>query len=279
MWYNVRCFDLYCSWIISNRHYTSRATVQCVRKLKGLQGWRGLKLYELFSKQEEIIHFGWFEKHKINTKFIPFMKLMKLFSVTLVRTHYWKPASLKAFINMVHKEFQSAGKKPGLQIWRVEKMDLAPVPSKLYGDFYTGDAYIVLHTTPAPSYNVHSWIGRTDLLFHLLSYFSATLFENTPSFFWCPNFPFSAVLQVMKPVKMRAELLLFSSRSWMIILLGLRCNSMSSKTKSRSPFWVTSNLASSTRWNTSVFMLDIFFFTIRDEEFTVFLLMYSSNAP
>ncbi|KAM4548281.1 scinderin like a [Odontesthes bonariensis] len=60
---------------------------------------------------------------------------------------------------MVHKEFQTAGKKPGLQIWRVEKMDLKPVPTTLYGDFYTGDAYIVLYTTPAPSYNVHSWIG------------------------------------------------------------------------------------------------------------------------
>ncbi|MEQ2178828.1 hypothetical protein GOODEAATRI_018280 [Goodea atripinnis] len=55
---------------------------------------------------------------------------------------------------MAHKEFQSAGKKPGLQIWRVEKMDMVPVPSKLYGDFYTGDAYIILYTTSAPSYNV-----------------------------------------------------------------------------------------------------------------------------
>ncbi|XP_041862966.1 scinderin like a [Melanotaenia boesemani] len=60
---------------------------------------------------------------------------------------------------MVHKEFQTAGKKPGLQIWRVEKMDLKPIPPQLYGDFYTGDAYIVLYTTPAPSYNMHSWIG------------------------------------------------------------------------------------------------------------------------
>ncbi|CAG5861638.1 unnamed protein product [Menidia menidia] len=60
---------------------------------------------------------------------------------------------------MIHKEFQTAGKKPGLQIWRVEKMDLKPVPTQLYGDFYTGDAYIVLYTSPAPSYNVHSWIG------------------------------------------------------------------------------------------------------------------------
>ena len=71
--------------------------------------------------------------------------------------------SSQTFITMVHKEFQAAGKKPGLQIWRVEKMDLKPVPTPLYGDFYTGDAYIVLCTTPAPSYNVHSWIGKTNL--------------------------------------------------------------------------------------------------------------------
>ncbi|XP_030583511.1 scinderin like a [Archocentrus centrarchus] len=60
---------------------------------------------------------------------------------------------------MVHKEFQTAGKKPGLQVWRVESMDLKPVPPELYGDFFIGDAYILLHTTKAPSYNVHSWIG------------------------------------------------------------------------------------------------------------------------
>uniref|UniRef100_A0A3Q2E2W6 Scinderin like a n=2 Tax=Cyprinodon variegatus TaxID=28743 RepID=A0A3Q2E2W6_CYPVA len=66
----------------------------------------------------------------------------------------------KAFSTMAHKEFQLAGKKPGLQIWRVEKMDLSPVPPQLYGDFYTGDAYIILSTTSAPSYNVHSWIGK-----------------------------------------------------------------------------------------------------------------------
>ncbi|XP_042272670.1 scinderin like a [Thunnus maccoyii] len=59
-----------------------------------------------------------------------------------------------------HKEFETAGKKPGLQVWRVEKMDLKPVPTELHGDFFTGDSYIVLYTTPAPSYNVHSWIGE-----------------------------------------------------------------------------------------------------------------------
>ncbi|KAI5109285.1 scinderin like a [Silurus meridionalis] len=60
---------------------------------------------------------------------------------------------------VAHKEFQTAGKKPGLQIWRVEKMDLVPVPKQLYGNFFTGDAYILLFTTPAPSYAIHMWLG------------------------------------------------------------------------------------------------------------------------
>ncbi|XP_056315789.1 scinderin like a [Danio aesculapii] len=59
-----------------------------------------------------------------------------------------------------HKEFQNAGKEPGLQIWRIEKMDLKPVPKQLQGNFFTGDAYVVLHTTPAPSYSVHMWLGN-----------------------------------------------------------------------------------------------------------------------
>ncbi|XP_039985475.1 scinderin like a [Xiphias gladius] len=58
-----------------------------------------------------------------------------------------------------HKEFETAGKKPGLQVWRVEKMDLKSVPTELHGDFFTGDAYIVLYTTAPPSYNIHAWIG------------------------------------------------------------------------------------------------------------------------
>ncbi|KAK5869326.1 hypothetical protein PBY51_024053 [Eleginops maclovinus] len=59
-----------------------------------------------------------------------------------------------------HKEFDTAGKKPGLQVWRIEKMDLAPVPSELHGNFFTGDSYILLRTSSSPSYNVHSWFGE-----------------------------------------------------------------------------------------------------------------------
>ncbi|XP_057696348.1 gelsolin-like isoform X2 [Corythoichthys intestinalis] len=58
-----------------------------------------------------------------------------------------------------HKAFETAGKSPGLQIWRVEKLDLAEVPKEMHGCFYMGDSYIVLYTSLRPSYNVHTWIG------------------------------------------------------------------------------------------------------------------------
>ncbi|XP_057714438.1 scinderin like b isoform X1 [Corythoichthys intestinalis] len=58
-----------------------------------------------------------------------------------------------------HKEFATAGKQPGLQVWRIENLDLKPVPKALHGNFYTGDAYLLLFTTSAPSYNIHMWLG------------------------------------------------------------------------------------------------------------------------
>uniref|UniRef100_A0A8D0HU07 Gelsolin n=1 Tax=Sphenodon punctatus TaxID=8508 RepID=A0A8D0HU07_SPHPU len=67
-------------------------------------------------------------------------------------------------VNMVeHPEFLKAGKEPGLQIWRIEKFDLVPVPKNLYGDFFTGDAYLVLNTVRQRSgnlqYDLHFWLG------------------------------------------------------------------------------------------------------------------------
>ncbi|XP_074506882.1 scinderin like b isoform X1 [Sebastes fasciatus] len=58
-----------------------------------------------------------------------------------------------------HKEFVGAGKQPGLQVWRIENLDLKPVPKALHGSFFTGDAYLLLFTTAAPSYNIHMWLG------------------------------------------------------------------------------------------------------------------------
>ncbi|XP_077462678.1 scinderin like a isoform X2 [Stigmatopora argus] len=57
------------------------------------------------------------------------------------------------------KAFESAGKRAGLQIWRVEKLELVEVPQEMHGSFYMGDSYMVLHTTPRPSFDVHTWIG------------------------------------------------------------------------------------------------------------------------
>ena len=65
-----------------------------------------------------------------------------------------------------HAEFERAGQKPGLQVWRIEKFDLVPVPENLYGGFYTGDAYLVLNTIKQRSgklqYDLHFWLGEDD---------------------------------------------------------------------------------------------------------------------
>uniref|UniRef100_A0A8C3SGB4 Scinderin n=2 Tax=Chelydra serpentina TaxID=8475 RepID=A0A8C3SGB4_CHESE len=64
---------------------------------------------------------------------------------------------------LYHKEFANAGQKSGLQIWRIEKLDLVPVPENLHGNFYVGDAYLVLHTqkrSNATFYKLHYWLGK-----------------------------------------------------------------------------------------------------------------------
>lgn len=65
-----------------------------------------------------------------------------------------------------HAEFLKAGKEPGLQIWRIEKFDLVPVPKNLYGDFFSGDSYLVLNTIKQRSgnfqYDLHFWLGKSD---------------------------------------------------------------------------------------------------------------------
>lgn len=72
-----------------------------------------------------------------------------------------------------HKEFATAGKKPGLQVWRIENLDLKPIPEALRGSFYTGDAYLLLYTTSAPSYSIHMWLGRqSQALRHAPAYLS-----------------------------------------------------------------------------------------------------------
>jgi len=62
--------------------------------------------------------------------------------------------------------WKDAGKKLGLQIWRIEKFHVVAWPVERYGKFYTGDSYIVLRTFKKDpeaeklSFDVHFWIGN-----------------------------------------------------------------------------------------------------------------------
>jgi len=65
-----------------------------------------------------------------------------------------------------HEEaWKVAGKAPGIQIWRIEQFKIIPVPPATYGQFYSGDSYIVLHTFKPKAdkdiyaYDVHFWLG------------------------------------------------------------------------------------------------------------------------
>jgi gelsolin len=58
-----------------------------------------------------------------------------------------------------------AGKKEGLQIWRIEQFKVVPWPQEKYGQFFTGDSYICLNTYKDKEnptklrYDVHFWLG------------------------------------------------------------------------------------------------------------------------
>ncbi|KAM5157459.1 villin-1-like [Mantella aurantiaca] len=54
-------------------------------------------------------------------------------------------------------------RKPGLQIWSIEKMKMVPLPEKAYGSFFEGDCYIILSikkTSTGTASDVHYWIGK-----------------------------------------------------------------------------------------------------------------------
>ncbi|XP_068188972.1 scinderin isoform X2 [Antennarius striatus] len=62
-----------------------------------------------------------------------------------------------------HQEFTNAGTAAGRQVWRIENLQLAPVPESSHGSFYTGDAYVVLSTVAHKdsfSFHLHYWLGK-----------------------------------------------------------------------------------------------------------------------
>jgi gelsolin len=64
------------------------------------------------------------------------------------------------------KAWEGAGKKVGLEIWRIEKFHVVPWPKDQYGSFFSGDSYILLNTYKKPEsdallFDVHFWLGAT----------------------------------------------------------------------------------------------------------------------
>eukprot|EP01136_Pigoraptor_vietnamica_P025376 Opistho-1_new@79346 len=61
--------------------------------------------------------------------------------------------------------WKNAGKKVGLEIWRIEKFNVVSWPKEEYGKFFSGDSYIILRTfkkdpnSDKLSWDVHFWIG------------------------------------------------------------------------------------------------------------------------
>lgn len=54
---------------------------------------------------------------------------------------------------------------PGLQIWRIENMEMVPVPEKTFGNFFDGDCYVLLMTHKVSnnfSYDIHFWVGNNS---------------------------------------------------------------------------------------------------------------------
>ncbi|XP_041824658.1 villin-1 [Melanotaenia boesemani] len=62
--------------------------------------------------------------------------------------------------------FKNISQKPGLQIWTINKMQMAAVPAKAFGNFFEGDCYIVLNISQnkgsVQRSDIHYWIGQSS---------------------------------------------------------------------------------------------------------------------
>ena len=58
----------------------------------------------------------------------------------------------------------STGKEAGTKVWRVEQFKIVAWPEEKYGQFHTGDSYIILNSytkdgSDALLHDIHIWIG------------------------------------------------------------------------------------------------------------------------
>lgn len=61
--------------------------------------------------------------------------------------------------------WEGCGAAPGVEVWRVEDFKMVKWPKEHYGDFFSGDSYIVLKTTKDAEsdkllWDIHFWLGE-----------------------------------------------------------------------------------------------------------------------
>jgi len=98
-------------------------------------------------------------------------------SLAKPKKYEWKDSNLDLFGSdtdrAVNKEsaqeepaWEGVGQEVGLKIWRIVKFKVEAWPVEEYGEFFSGDSYIILNTyKPDPdneelAYDVHFWVGK-----------------------------------------------------------------------------------------------------------------------
>ncbi|XP_061522540.1 villin-1 isoform X1 [Phycodurus eques] len=73
-------------------------------------------------------------------------------------------STVHTMMNEANKDaFRSVNRKPGLQMWTINKLQMVPVPARSFGNFFEGDCYIVLHMSQnMGAADIHYWIGNTS---------------------------------------------------------------------------------------------------------------------
>jgi len=72
---------------------------------------------------------------------------------------------IKAAAAVNEPQWENVGEEEGLNVWRIEKFIVKPWPRDYYGEFHTGDSYIVLNTFKEKGefeklcHDIHIWIG------------------------------------------------------------------------------------------------------------------------
>lgn len=72
---------------------------------------------------------------------------------------------IKAAAAEAEEQWKDLEQEPGLKVWRIEQFKVVPWPKERYGEFHTGDSYVVLNAYQRPGseallYDLHIWIGR-----------------------------------------------------------------------------------------------------------------------